>query len=495
MPFKIIQRLGAITQGSNHRWWALAAVECGNFVVYMDAFIVALALPTMARQFGLGIHEVKWVMLAYLVALTASLLLAGRLADRFGRRTIMASGSAILAIGSGLCFLAPTFSLLIAARILQGIGGALILANVMAEITARFAKAERRRAMAFNASVLALGQVVGMLVGGMMIEVCGWRSIFLVILGFAFASLLLDLLILQNHPSPTPTRLDILGASLSILVVGAPFFIIEHLVTSLAHPIEMLLGIVGVVGLLGVFVWVEWKQPFPLIDLRLARLRAFVCGSAAAACYFIAASSAYFLIPLYAQMVMGLSPLQAGLLMLPLAISLTAVSQWVGRFSQKLPARVIATFGLLCTALAVFGLSHLGASGSVAMIAILLFLAGAGGGFFHPPNNTSVLSGVPQTMLGSANGFFTTARNFGQAIGVSIAAALLVAGMANTGAEGLLSQTRPEQLDPTLLGIYASAQDTAFRVTAAFALAGAIFSALRGSPITASPENLNGTGK
>lgn len=157
-----------VTPGA-YRWRALAAVECGNFAVYMDGFIVTLALPTMARHFGVGLHVLKWVVVAYLFTVTVTLLPAGRLADVWGRKRVVVAGMAVLVVSSVLCALAPTVGVLIGCRVLQGVGGGLVLANVMAEITAVFPKQERRKAMAVNASVLALAQVTGLVVGGLLI--------------------------------------------------------------------------------------------------------------------------------------------------------------------------------------------------------------------------------------------------------------------------------------------------------------------------------------
>jgi MFS family permease len=137
-------------------WWTLVAVECGNFVVYMDGFIVTLALPAMAREFGVGIRSIKWVVVAYLGAVTVTLLLAGRLADLWGRRRVTIAGMAIHTLGALLCAAAPTLGTLLAFRVLQGVGGALILANVMAEISAVFPHERRRLAMGVNASVLVV---------------------------------------------------------------------------------------------------------------------------------------------------------------------------------------------------------------------------------------------------------------------------------------------------------------------------------------------------
>ncbi len=472
--------------GPNRRWWVLGAVECGNFVVYMDAFIVTLALPAMAAQFGVGIHEVKWVMLAYMIALTSSLLVAGRLGDWIGRKTVTLLGMAGLAAGSVACFFASSLDVLVGWRIVQGIGGALVLANVMAEITAVFPKAERRRAMAINASVLAMGQVVGLLVGGALIGSLGWRSIFLVIAGISLAGLVLDAFILGNQRRPGGLRFDPLGAVLSLPLIGVPFLLVEMMAARTPHGFPWGLVVAGL-GLLAVFAVVELRAVSPLLNLRVFRLRAFVCGSFAAAAYFVAAGSCYFLVPLYAQAVLGLTPFQAGLLMLPLSVALTTTSQIIGGLSKYISARVVASLGLLCTAGGVLALSFLGPTAMLLVVAGIVALVGAGGGLFHPPNNTSVLAAVPQSMLGSANGFFTMSRNFGQALGVSLAAAILGASVAGTGAGKLLAGVHPEHARETVFAIYTSGQIVAFHVAAAIGLVGAVVSAFRGPPIMAPP--------
>src|SRR5262249_53741448 len=154
---------------------------------------------TMARHFHVGIHQIKWVLVAYLAALTVTLLLAGRLADLWGRKPVTVVGIALLTLGAALCALAPTLEGLIVFRVLQGLGGAFVLANVMAEIPAVFPREERRQAMAVNAAVLAMGQVTGLVLGGFLIDWVGWRSIFLVILAIGGLGLVLDRSVLRGR--------------------------------------------------------------------------------------------------------------------------------------------------------------------------------------------------------------------------------------------------------------------------------------------------------
>lgn len=461
------------------RWWALTAIECGHFVVYMDAFIVTLALPAMARQFGVGMHEIKWVVIAYLASLTVTLLLAGRLADRWGRKRITVIGVGLMTIGAALCALAPTLSALILFRVVQGLGGSLVLANVMAEITAVFPREERRKAMAINASVLAMGQITGLVLGGFLIGSVGWRFIFVLIAVIGGIGAILDMVMLRNHPDPSGKKLDWRGAGLSILVVGAPFFLIEQLSHHWLDPLGLAVLAAGL-ALLGLFIAVERKASWPLLDLDVFRSSGYTFGAAASAFYFIVATFGYLLMPLYAQVVLRLSPLMAGLVIVPMSLALTITSQLVGQWSNRLSARLVSTAGLLCVTGAVLGMSLLDQHSSYALVMGLLVLAGVGGGLFHPPNNVSVLSGVPAKDLGAANGFFTTARSFGQAIGAALAATLLDQGLRASGAMQLLSESPDAVVAGTALDAYVQSQAFAFRIGAALGLVGALISVMRG---------------
>ena len=481
-----LARLRRASEGPSYRWWALAAVECGNFVVYMDAFIVTVALPAMARQFGVGIHEIKWVLVAYLTALTVSLMLAGRLADRWGRKPVIAAGISLLMLGSAFCALAPTLSVLIAFRIVQGVGGAMVLANVMAEITAAFPREERRRAMAINASVLGLGQITGLVLGGFLVDQLGWRSIFVVILAIGAVGLVLDVAVLRPRTTGPGAPLDRWGGLLWVLIVGIPFFLIEQLSRPLYDRAAVLLLVAGLV-LLGLFVAVERRSAWPLLDLRLLRSRAFTCGSIAASFYFMVQTFGYFLLPLYAQIVLGLSPLSAGLLIVPLSVALMVSSQMVGRMAGRLSARTVSTAGLICTSVGVLGMSALGPTASYPYLVCLLILAGAGGGLFQPPNNSSTLGAVPPGDLGGANGFFTTARNFGQAVGAALAAAILGHGLGPSGAAEIMSGSADAVAGSVPLATYLQAQSSAFRIGGVLGLVGVVISAFRGAEIPFAP--------
>jgi len=467
-------------QGGSHRWWALAAVECGNFVVYMDSFIVTLALPTMARRFDVDLHLLKWVVIAYVLTVTVTLMPAGRLADIWGRRCVMIAGMAVLLVSSLLCAFAGSIETLIGWRVLQGVGGGLVLANVMAEITSVFPKAERRKAMSINASVLAFAQITGLMLGGLLIDHFGWRSLFFIMVAVCLVGLAMCWLALKpGKTAEKTTRFDWPGAVLAVLMVGVPFLFIERHSGSFLTSNSLGLLMIGLL-VLGLFVVVERHAANPFMDLNLFRSRGFVCGCASASLYFVAAASCYFLLPLYTQIVLGLSPVMAGVLMVPLSVALTATSLMVGRIGGRVEARLLSTAGMLCVSGALLGLSFTGPQAPYFLIVGCLILLGVGGGLFHPPNNSSTLGHLPPKNLGVGNGFLATSRNFGQAIGAAIAATLLAKGLGDIGAQEALSGPTGTRLDGPHLKTFLNSQSFAFRLAASMGLIGAVISWLRG---------------
>jgi predicted MFS family arabinose efflux permease len=223
-----------------------------------------------------------------------------------------------------------------------------------------------------------------------------------------------------------------MGALLAVGAVGAPFLFIEQLSEDSLSPTSLAL-LAGGVEVLALFVMVERRAPQPLLDLSLFRSRGFTCGSVANAFFFVAAVACFFLLPFYAQVVLGLSPVMAGVLIAPLSLVLTASSLAVGRLGGRLEARTLSTAGMLCVSGALLGLSFLGPGASFAEVVWPLVVLGVGGGLFHPPNNSAALGQVPPEHLSVANGFLSTARNFGTAIGAALAATLLARGLGPAG--------------------------------------------------------------
>jgi MFS family permease len=256
---------------------------------------------------------------------------------------------------------------------------------------------------------------------------------------------------------------------LSILGVGALFMAFERLANGFEDFVGLAL-VPAAVFVLGLFVAVERRVSRPVLDLHLFQSRAYTCGSLAAMFYFVAAQSGYFLLPIYAQVVLGFSPLAAGVVLVPLSMALTAASQITGGLTTRYSARTLSTLGMICTCAAVLWMSTLGTATPAVQVALPLLLLGAGGGLFHPPNNSAVLSAAPPQSLGAANGFLTTARTFGQVIGASLAAEIIGQAVGSS----MLGEHRE---------VYVAAQASAFRVAATLGFVGLVLSALRGPAV------------
>jgi len=466
-----------------HRWHVLSAVEVGNFVVYMDTFIVNLALPWMMSEFGVPITTIKWVVVAYLLSLTVMLLTAGRITDMIGTRKLPSlAGMALLTVGSGLCYIAPSFGALVAFRVLQGVGGALVLCNVMSSITYAFPPEKRTLAMSINAAVLALAQVTGLVIGGLLIGRFGWRPVFLLGGALSMFGLLLEITVISRPREPVEKRevsFDWPGSLLSILGIAVLFFGFERLGDDAGNSLGFWLISAGLI-LLILFAAVERKVRTPLLDPKLFRSRMFLFGSSAAGIYFIAAVSCYFMLPFYLQLAMGYPPLKAGMLMIPLSVGLAGTTPITTRLARKISPFYLSTAGMFLVFCSMAWFSTLTTHSHYIHAAVGLLILGIGGGLFQPPTNSSVLSAAPTGSLSAANGYLSTVRTMGQVIGAALSAQLLSRGMDATG----VMDTIGKSLDVSSLGghfpAYINAQSTAFRVAAGVALVGILVSMLRG---------------
>lgn len=469
--------------GRYHPWHVLAAVEIGNFVVYMDGFIVNLALPWMMREFGIPVTTVKWVVVAYLLSLTVTLLTAGHIADMLGRRRpVILAGMILLAISSGLCFVSPTFGILVALRVLQGVGGALTICNVMASITYVFPAEKRTLAMSVNASVLALGQVTGLVFGGFLIGGFGWRPVFLLIAALSMVGVVLVFSV-KSQPTKVCQKREMsfewAGSLFSILGIGALFFAFERLGAEGSNPLGLGLIPMGLM-LMIVLVVIERKVRSPLLDLSLFRSRVFLFGSSAAGIYFIAATSCYFIMPFYLQVAMGHPPLKAGILMVPLALGLSGTTFITTRLARRISPFSLTSAGMFLVFSSMVCFSTLTANSHYIHVLLGLVILGTGGGLFQPPNNSSVLGSAPTGSLGTANGYLSTTRTMGKVIGAALSAQLLGRGLAETGCVEDLGRSLDLSSLAGHLATYTSAQAMAFRVAAGVALVGILVSMLRG---------------
>jgi EmrB/QacA subfamily drug resistance transporter len=474
----------SVSPGVSRRWWAFAAVQSGFFMALVDGSVVNIALPTMLVDFNVDIETVKWVSIGYLFAITVSLLSIGRLADIFGRKRTTILGFATFTVASVLCALAPTFEVLVLCRVIQGLGGACLMANALAIIGALFPRDQRGHPMAIQALLVAVAQVTGPVLGGALIAASGWRSIFLINLPIGLLGLGLSLWALREQEvSPGREKaggFDWLGAALSVVALGALFMALEEFSDAPSKTMGTALLLVGIVALVA-FVFVERRVPQPILALELFRARTFTLSSVAVACAILAIASVSFVMPFYLQVVLGYSPLQSGLLLTPTALGIVVAGPLAGTLMNRLSTRVLATVGLLIAVVALALIGQLNTGSQVSDVVMCLALLGFGMGLFFPPNNVSVMSETPPERLSIGAAFFSMMRMMGQFLGATVTAEILGNHLDRVGGIQSVEHGGGTQPHETIVAVFLAGQTLVFQVVATIVLVGVLASALRGS--------------
>jgi EmrB/QacA subfamily drug resistance transporter len=422
---------------ARHRRLVLAICSMSLFVVGLDTTIVNVALPSIGAGLGVGTRGLEWTVDAYTLALASLLISAGALADRFGRRRVFQLGLVVFAVASAACAVAPTAGTLIAARVLQGVGGSMLspvaLAIVVNVITD---PRERARAIGVWAAVFGASMALGPVAGGLLVSGLGWRSVFWVSVPLIAGVLALTALYVPESRSTTPRRVDVPGQVLLIAAVGGSVaLLIEGPHTGWDSPGGYLLVAAAVTG----FVIVSLRRREPLIDLRLFRRVPFTAAVLGAVVVFAGLNVTLLLSTLYLQHARGLSPAAAGLVTLPMAVAATVCAPLsgflVGRFGPRLPL-LLAGGSTLAGGLLLVPLTD--RTGLAVLLAAYLCL-GVGIGFANAPITNTAVAGLPADRSGVAGGITSTARQVGAALGVAAAGGLV----AGAGPAGLAHASRP----------------------------------------------------
>lgn len=418
------------------RWLILVSITTGTFMSNVDATAVTVALPTMAREFGVGLDALQWVVTGYFLTITAVLPVFGRLADMLGRKRVLNTGLMIFVMASLLVALAPTFPLLTAARVVQAVGASMFMATTMATAVTVFPQAERGRVLGLLASVVAAGTVVGPGLGGLLTDAFGWRSIFLInvpvgLLGAVGTFFLVP----ADQPAGdrSSTGFDLLGAA---LFAGFSSSLLLGLGTgpSAGWTSWTTLGLLGATAaFLLLFAVQEVRAAHPVIDLRLFRRRVFGLGNVAAFLSFVLMLFPAVLFPLYLHEVMHRSLGTTGLLITLQAVTMLLVSPAAGWWSDRAGSRLPALVALGVTTLAMLGSVFLGPDSPLWLIGLVLALFGVGLGLFLSPNNSAMIGDLGRDRAGTATAVLATVRNLGKAVGVA-AAVVLYSAFAGTSA-------------------------------------------------------------
>jgi EmrB/QacA subfamily drug resistance transporter len=413
-----------------YKWIALSVTTIGSLMVAIDSTIVILALPNMLSDLHSDLVRMTWVIIGYLVVNTVLQLSFGRMADMFGRVKMYNLGFIVFTIGSLLCGLAQSDTMLIASRLVQGVGGAMLAANAMAIITEVFPAEQRGQAMGINAITWGAGSVLGPVLGGLILAFASWRWIFLVNLPIGlFGTLAAYLLLHDIAPNPRGERFDLPGAALFCAGLVCLLLGMTGGIGSgwLSPSILALLG-VGVVAFV-LFVVRERRAAHPMLDLHLFDNRQYGLSVAAAILQSLATFAVNFILIFYLQGVRGYTPLTAALLILPLPVMTSLIGPLGGRWADRVGGAVPATIGLAIQIVALVFLVLLTPATPYIVLAFALALMGLGGALFWSPNTSTAMGAAPRNRLGVASATLNTLRNVGMVFSFAMSLAVAAASM------------------------------------------------------------------
>lgn len=414
---------------SHRRRLLVLAICCMSLlIVSLDNTILNVALPSMQRDLDATTAGLQWTIDAYTLVLAALLMLAGSTADRLGRKRVFLAGLVVFTLGSALCSIAPNLETLVAFRMVQAVGGSMLNPVAMSIITNTFTEPrERARAIGVWGGVVGISMAAGPLVGGLLVDSVGWRSIFWVNLPVGLAALLLTLRYVPESRAPKARRPDPVGQVMVIALFGSlTYAIIE---APNAGFVSVLPYVVLAVASLAGLLWYESRRAEPLIDLRFFRSAPFSGATVIAISAFAALGGFLFLSTLYLQNVRGLDALHAGLWMLPMAVPTLLCAPLSGRLvGSRGPRLPLVIAGVAMT---VSGLMFAVFEGETSNVTLFLgyVLFGIGFGFVNAPITNTAVSGMPRSQAGVAAAVASTSRQLGQTLGVAVIGAVLATGV------------------------------------------------------------------
>jgi len=407
------------------RWLILINVSLSVFMSTLDSSIVNIALPVISKDFSVSISSAQWVVTSYLLAISALLLIWGKISDTFGRKKIFAFGFIIFTLGSGMCGLSRNLAMLVLSRILQAFGASSMMALSQGIVTSIFPGNERGRALGITGTTVAIGSLVGPGLGGILTHVAGWQSIFFINVPIGIIGTILTFAIIPEvYEKPASNGFDIKGAVLfiaSIILLFTGLLFMQEGILALPVLILMLLLSAAAIYF---FIRLEKRVANPLIDLDMFKNNVFTAGIAAAFLSFVAMFSTTLFVPFYLQYVLALDTFKAGLLISFYPAASAVVAPISGWLSDKISYRPLTVAGLLINTVVLAVFAAVGRTASYMGIAVLMALLGAAGAIFQSPNNSSVMGSVPRNRLGVAGGINALFRNLGMISGATLSVIL-----------------------------------------------------------------------
>ena len=434
-------------QSERHAFLVLVCTSAPSFMLQLDANIVSVSLPAIARSLGASFAGIEWVITAYMLAFASLLLPAGALADRFGRKNLLIIGLSVFTVASFLCGSAPSLAVLIAARALQGAGAAMQLSAALATLSHAFQGEARARAFSFWGSVVGIGIASGPVVGGLITQGFGWQWAFYVNLPIGVALIALIARVIDSSRDPDAMRLDLPG----VACFGSALFLTTLALIEDNHrgwtDQWILAELAGALFLFTLFLVVERKQARPMLDLSYFRLPTYIGANLAQLSFSAGMLTMLTFIPIFLQSGLGHGSASAGLMMVPMVVPLFIVPRIVSRhLAHRLSGRSLLALGLFLVCLGLFWFASV--VSDVAYVPMLggMLLTGAGAGLLNGETTKVGMTVIPRERSGMASGVSGTVRFSGLVIGIAALGAVLYGRVSTVVAEALTDASAADRL-------------------------------------------------
>jgi EmrB/QacA subfamily drug resistance transporter len=407
------------------KWFTLGAVAFGLFMIMLDNTVVNVALPSIQRDLGVGLSELEWIVTGYALSFAALMLIGGKVADAYGRRLIFVIGITVFTLASLWCGLAASGEMLITARIVQGVGAALMNPATLSIIAATFPPRQRGTAIGIWAGVSALALAIGPLVGGLITEHISWNWIFFVNVPVGVLAIAASFLFIDESRDQTHQRLDVPGLLTSAVGLFAlTYGLIEA--NTYGWGSARILGSFALAAVaLASFVVLELRQRYPMLPLELFRNPTYTGANTVILLVALAMFGVFFFVSLYMQNILGYSAVQAGAAFLPMTLLIILVAPIAGKASDRIGSRGLMTAGMALVAVQLLYFSQLGAQESYWALLPALLVGGVGMALTMTPSAAAATRSVPVDKAGVGAAVLNASRQVGGATGIALMGAIV----------------------------------------------------------------------
>jgi len=409
----------------NKKWWTLGAVAVGLFMIMLDNTVVNVALPAIQRDLGADLSSLEWIVSGYALTFAALMLTGGKLADAYGRRLIFVLGIAVFTLSSLACGLATSEDMLIAARVVQGAGAALMNPATLSIIAATFAPKERGMAIGIWAGVAALALAIGPLVGGLLTEHLDWSWIFFVNVPVGIAGIATSFVFIEESRDDTHERLDIPGLITSGLGLFALTYALIEANTYGWGSAWIVGGFAAAAVLLVAFLLLERRQRAPMLDLSLFRSGTYAGANLVILLVALAMFGVFFFVSLYMQNILGYSAVQTGAAFLPMTVLIILAAPMAGKASDRFGSRWLMTAGMVLISVQLLYFSQLASDASFWRLLPALLVGGLGMSLTMTPSTAAATRAVPVEKAGVGAAVLNAFRQVGGSMGIAVMGAIV----------------------------------------------------------------------